>query len=53
MSHGDKVDIIPDGFETIAKSDNCVNATIQNLEKMILEFSFIQKLSIRQMENKC
>ena len=40
MSHGDKVDIIPDGFETIAKSDNCVNATIQNLEKMIFGVQF-------------
>jgi GMP synthase (glutamine-hydrolysing) len=33
MSHGDKVEKMPDGFQAIAESDNCSFAAIQNLDK--------------------
>ncbi|MBC8206337.1 MAG: glutamine-hydrolyzing GMP synthase [Kiritimatiellales bacterium] len=33
MSHGDKVEEMPEGFEAVAESDNCPYAAMQNLEK--------------------
>ncbi len=33
MSHGDKVDQLPDNFSAIAESDNCAIAAFQNVEK--------------------
>ncbi|OUX37360.1 MAG: GMP synthase (glutamine-hydrolyzing) [Kiritimatiellaceae bacterium TMED266] len=40
MSHGDKVVALPDGFETVAQSDNCPLATMQHLEKRIFGVQF-------------
>ncbi len=40
MSHGDKVDTIPDGFEKIAYSDNSPYAAIANYDKNIYAFQF-------------
>ena len=33
MSHGDKVDQLPDSFSAIAESENCAVAAFQNVEK--------------------
>ena len=40
MSHGDRVDMLPDGFEKIAYSDNSPYAAIANKEKNIYAFQF-------------
>jgi len=40
MSHGDKVETLPDGFTAVAKSDNCQYAAIQNIEKNIYGLQF-------------
>ena len=40
MSHGDRVDLLPDGFEKIAYSDNSPYAAIANKEKKIYAFQF-------------
>lgn len=40
MSHGDKVDAIPEGFVGIAKSDNCAYAAMLNEEKKIYGVQF-------------
>jgi GMP synthase (glutamine-hydrolysing) len=40
MSHGDKVENIPNGFEKIATSENSPYAAIANLEKNIYAFQF-------------
>jgi GMP synthase (glutamine-hydrolysing) len=40
MSHGDKVEAMPAGFEAVAESDNCPFATMQNLERRIFGVQF-------------
>jgi GMP synthase (glutamine-hydrolysing) len=40
MSHGDRVDMLPDGFEKIARSSNSPYAAIANIEKNIYAFQF-------------
>ncbi|WP_455257383.1 glutamine-hydrolyzing GMP synthase [Peptoniphilus asaccharolyticus] len=40
MSHVDKVVALPEGFETIAKTDNTENAAIANEEKKLYGFQF-------------
>ncbi len=40
MSHGDKVEAIPDGFEVVAESDNCPYATMQDLNRNIFGVQF-------------
>ncbi len=40
MSHGDKVEAMPAGFEAVAESDNCPFATMQNLERNIFGVQF-------------
>ena len=40
MSHGDRVDMLPDGFEKIARSENSPYAAIANIEKNIYAFQF-------------
>ena len=40
MSHGDKVETMPDGFEAVAESDNCPLATMQDLERNIFGVQF-------------
>ncbi len=40
MSHGDKVENIPNGFEKIAISENSPYAAIANMEKRIYAFQF-------------
>ncbi len=40
MSHGDRVDMIPDGFDKIAYSDNSPCAAIANEDKKIYAFQF-------------
>jgi len=40
MSHGDKVETLPEGFEAVAESDNCPFATMQNLERNIYGVQF-------------
>ena len=40
MSHGDKVVSLPEGFETVAESDNCPHATMQDLERALFGVQF-------------
>lgn len=40
MSHGDKVVSMPEGFETVAESDNCPHATMQHLERALFGVQF-------------
>ncbi len=40
MSHGDKVEEMPEGFESVAESDNCPFAVMQNLDKNIFGVQF-------------
>ena len=40
MSHGDKVDVIPEGFEVIARTANAPVAAIQNTEKKLFALQF-------------
>jgi GMP synthase (glutamine-hydrolysing) len=40
MSHGDKVEVMPEGFEAVADSDNCPLAAIQDLERRIYGVQF-------------
>ena len=40
MSHGDKVEQLPAGFNTTASSDNCEIAAFENLEKMLFGLQF-------------
>ena len=37
MSHSDAIKKLPQGFESIASSDNCESAAIQNINKKIME----------------
>ncbi|QOG11389.1 glutamine-hydrolyzing GMP synthase [Arcobacter sp. FWKO B] len=40
MSHGDRVDVLPSGFEKIATSENSPYAAIANIDKNIFAFQF-------------
>ena len=40
MSHTDYVDILPDGFENIGKTENCPNAAMQNVQKNFYGIQF-------------
>ncbi len=40
MSHGDKVESMPKGFEVVAQSDNCPYAAIQNLDRNLFGLQF-------------
>jgi len=40
MSHGDKVDRLPEGFEAIAQSDNSPIAAMENTQKKLYGFQF-------------
>jgi GMP synthase (glutamine-hydrolysing) len=40
MSHGDKVESMPDGFVAVAESENCPLAAIQHIEKNIYGVQF-------------
>ena len=40
MSHGDKVEAMPAGFEAVAQSDNCPLAAIQNLDRSLFGLQF-------------
>ena len=40
MSHGDNVDVLPDGFNVIAKSSNDPISAMENIEKKIYSFQF-------------
>ena len=40
MSHGDKVEAMPEGFEVVAESDNCPFATMQDLSRNIFGVQF-------------
>lgn len=40
MSHGDKVEVIPEGFVGIAESDNCPFAAIMNADRKIYGVQF-------------
>ncbi|NIA22779.1 MAG: glutamine-hydrolyzing GMP synthase [Proteobacteria bacterium] len=40
MSHGDKVTVIPDGFKSVAHTDNSEYAVIENLERRIWGIQF-------------
>ena len=48
MSHSDKVIKMPKGFETLASSESCKDAVIQNLKKKFSVFNSTQKLSIQK-----
>ena len=40
MSHGDKVESLPPGFESVAESDNCPFAAMQDLDRRIYGVQF-------------
>ena len=40
MSHGDKVETLPKGFEAVAQSENCPFAAMQNQEKKMYGLQF-------------
>lgn len=40
MSHGDKVDAVPEGFNIIASSDNCNIAAMENVDKKYYGLQF-------------
>ena len=40
MSHVDRVEELPEGFEIIAKTENCPIAAMQNVEKKIYAFQY-------------
>ena len=40
MSHSDAIKKLPQGFESIASSDNCESAAIQNINKKIYGVQF-------------
>ena len=40
MSHGDKVEAMPEGFESVAESDNCPFAAMQDLDRRIFGVQF-------------
>lgn len=40
MSHTDKITVLPDGFVSVAKTANCENAAIQNVDKKLYGFQF-------------
>ena len=50
MSHADKVERIPNGFETIASTKNCQYAIIHNLKKQIFGVQFHLRLFIQKVE---
>jgi len=41
MSHSDKVDVIPNGFERIAQTEHCKSAIVENKKKKCLVFNSI------------
>ncbi len=56
MSHGDKVSAIPEGFTTIAKTDNCPYAIMSNEEKRFYGVQFHPEVThtkqgLRLLEN--
>ena len=53
MSHGDKVVSMPEGFETVAESDNCPHATMQHLERALFGVQFHPKWCIPLKELRC
>ncbi|MAZ07551.1 MAG: glutamine-hydrolyzing GMP synthase [Rickettsiales bacterium] len=40
MSHSDKVDVIPDGFERIAETEHCKSAIVENRKKKMFGVQF-------------
>ncbi len=40
MSHGDRVETVPEGFKVIAESDNSPYAVIANEDKGVYAFQF-------------
>ncbi|MGM9533984.1 MAG: glutamine-hydrolyzing GMP synthase, partial [Intestinibacter sp.] len=40
MSHTDRVDVIPEGFEVVAYTDDCPVAAVQNVEKNLYGVQF-------------
>ena len=54
MSHGDRVERLPDGFETTAVSENSPYAALRPSAKApLLRYSFIQRLRIVSSEMTC
>ena len=52
MSHNDYVATIPDGFETIATTDLCPNAAIQNVEKNFYGIQFHPEVNLSENGTK-
>ncbi len=48
MSHTDRIDTVPEGFEIIAYTADCPVAGIQNVEKNLYGVQFHQKLNIHK-----
>ena len=40
MSHSDKVDVIPNGFERIAQTEHCKSAIVENKKKKMFGVQF-------------
>ena len=40
MSHTDRVTVLPEGFRTVAESDNCPNAAFENADKRVYAVQF-------------
>ncbi len=52
MSHGDRVENLPDGFETIAISDNSPHASIADEKRKIYAFQFHPEVHHSQLGTK-
>ncbi len=52
MSHGDAVEILPEGFITLASTDTCKNAAIGNFEKNIYGVQFHPEVTHTPSGNK-
>ena len=53
MSHGDRVNAIPQGFEIIGKSNHAPYAAIANSQKKFYGVQFPQRSFTRSMARKC
>ncbi len=52
MSHVDRVEKLPEGFETIANTDNCPIAAMQNKEKKLYALQFHPEVNHSQFGNE-
>ncbi len=52
MSHGDSITLLPDGFKTVASTDNTINAVIESEYKKIYALQFHPEVNHTEHGNK-